>query len=85
MRPNTPAAFFKGLRLAGIDGTQWSLSNTPQINAATTKTRTRRGLAASDGLLSAATQAELIESVRTVIAAEALPKRRPRSCARKVR
>lgn len=38
--------FFKGLRLTGIDGTQWSLSNTPQINAATTKTRTRRGLAA---------------------------------------
>ena len=42
-------------------------------------------LAASDGLMSAAAQAELIERVRTVIAAEALPKRRPRSCARKVR
>ena len=41
-----PGCFFKGLRLTGIDGTQWSLSNTPQINAATTKTRTRRGLAA---------------------------------------
>lgn len=38
--------FFKGLRLTGIDGTQWSLSNTPRINAATTKTRTRRGPAA---------------------------------------
>lgn len=38
--------FFKGLRLTGIDGTQWSLSNTPWINAATTKTRTRRGPAA---------------------------------------
>ena len=41
-----PGCFFKGLRLTAIDGTQWSLSNTPQINAATTKTRTRRGLAA---------------------------------------
>lgn len=41
-----PGCFFKGLRLTGIDGTQWSLSNTPPINAATTKTRTRRGLAA---------------------------------------
>ena len=51
LRPLAGAAehsgcFFKGLRLTGIDGTQWSLSNTPQINAATTKTRTRRGLAA---------------------------------------
>ena len=51
LRPLARAAehsgcFFKGLRLTGIDGTQWSLSNTPQINAATTKTRTRRGLAA---------------------------------------
>lgn len=42
-------------------------------------------LAASDGLLSAAAQAELIERVPTLIAAEALPERRPRSCARKVR
>ncbi len=51
LRPLAVAAehtgcFFKGLRLVGIDGTQWSLSNTPQINTATTKTRTRRGLAA---------------------------------------
>ena len=51
LRPLARAAehsgcFFKGLRLTGIDGTQWSLSNTPQIKAATTKTRTRRGLAA---------------------------------------
>ena len=51
LRPLARAAehsgcFFKGLRLTGIDGTQWSLSNTPQINAATTKTPTRRGLAA---------------------------------------
>jgi len=38
--------FFKGLLLTGIDGTQWSLSNTPQISAVTTKTSTRRGLAA---------------------------------------
>ena len=42
-------------------------------------------LAASDGLLSTVAQAELIERVRAVIAAEALPKRRPRSCARKLR
>jgi CheY-like chemotaxis protein len=41
--------------------------------------------AASEGLLSAAAQAELTERVRAVIAAEALPKRRPRSCACKLR
>ena len=41
-----PGCFFKGLLLTGIDGTQWSLSNTPQISAVTAKTTTRRGLAA---------------------------------------
>ncbi len=39
----------------------------------------------SDGLLSAAARTELIERVRKVIAAEALPKRRARTCARKIR
>ena len=42
-------------------------------------------LSVSDGLLFAAARTELIERVRKVIAAEALPKRRARSCARKIR
>jgi hypothetical protein len=39
-------AFYKGLRLVGIDGTKWSVANTPQIKSSVRKTRTRRGLAA---------------------------------------
>ena len=35
-----------GWRLVALDGTQFSLTNTPQIRAATTKARTRRGRAA---------------------------------------
>ncbi len=38
--------FFKGLRLTGIDGTQWSLLNTPQNNAQVGKRVSRRGAAA---------------------------------------
>ena len=36
-------AFWRGWRVVALDGTQFSLTNTPQIVAATTKARTRRG------------------------------------------
>jgi hypothetical protein len=39
-------AFWRGWRLVGLDGTQFSLINTPQITATVTKARTRRGRAA---------------------------------------
>lgn len=39
-------AFWRGWRLVALDGTQFSLTNTPQIRATTTKARTRRGRAA---------------------------------------
>ena len=39
-------AFWRGWRLIGLDGTQFSLINTPQITATVTKARTRRGRAA---------------------------------------
>jgi hypothetical protein len=41
-----PAAFWRGWRVVALDGTQFSLTNTPQITATTTKARTRRGRAA---------------------------------------
>ena len=41
-----PDAFWRGWRVVAVDGTQFSLTNTPQIGAATTKARTRRGRAA---------------------------------------
>jgi hypothetical protein len=41
-----PQCFFAGLRLVGIDGTQWSLTNTAQNTTAMAKVRTRRGAAA---------------------------------------
>lgn len=41
-----PDCFFGGLRLVGIDGTQFDLLNTPQINAEVAKVTTRRGEAA---------------------------------------
>lgn len=41
-----PEAFWRGWRLVALDGTQFSLTNTPQIAATTTKVRTRRGRAA---------------------------------------
>jgi hypothetical protein len=39
-------AFWRGWRLVALDGTQFSLINTPQIAATTVKARTRRGRAA---------------------------------------
>jgi hypothetical protein len=39
-------AFWRGWRLVALDGTQFSLTNTPQIVATTVKARTRRGRAA---------------------------------------
>jgi hypothetical protein len=39
-------AFWRGWRLIALDGTQFSLINTPQVTAAVTKARTRRGRAA---------------------------------------
>jgi hypothetical protein len=39
-------AFWRGWRLVALDGTQFSLTNTPQVTAAFTKARTRRGRAA---------------------------------------
>jgi hypothetical protein len=41
-----PDAFYRGLRLLGIDGVQFSLRNTEPIRAQTIKARTRRGRAA---------------------------------------
>ena len=41
-----PRAFYKGLLLAGMDGTHWSVSNTPPIKACVKKTRSRRRSAA---------------------------------------
>jgi hypothetical protein len=45
-RSRDPEAFWHGWRLVAIDGTQWSLTNTPQIGAQLRKARTRRGRAA---------------------------------------
>ena len=39
-------AFWRGWRLVALDGTQFSVLNTPAITATTTKARTRRGRAA---------------------------------------
>ena len=39
-------AFWRGWRVMALDGTQFSLTNTPQIVATTVKARTRRGRAA---------------------------------------
>ena len=41
-----PGCFFGALRLVGIDGTTWSVCNTPQHLARIVKARTRRGCAA---------------------------------------
>ena len=41
-----PRAFYKGLLLTGLDGTNWSVSNTPPIKAGVKKTRSRRRAAA---------------------------------------
>ncbi len=45
-RRREPEAFWNGWRLTALDGTQWSLTNTPQITSAVRKARTRRGRAA---------------------------------------
>lgn len=45
-RRRHPAAFWRGWRLLALDGTQFSLTNTPQINGAVKKARSRRGRAA---------------------------------------
>jgi hypothetical protein len=41
-----PDAFWRGWRVVALDGTQFSLTNTPQILATLTEARTRRGRAA---------------------------------------
>jgi hypothetical protein len=41
-----PQAFYRGLRLCGVDGTQFSVANTPQVKKQMRKARTRRGRAA---------------------------------------
>jgi len=41
-----PDAFWRGWRLVALDGTTFSLTNTPQITATVEKARTRRGRAA---------------------------------------
>lgn len=45
-RRRHPEAFWRGWRLLALDGTQFSLTNTPQINGAVRKARSRRGRAA---------------------------------------
>jgi hypothetical protein len=41
-----PDAFWRGWRLVALDGTQFSLTNTPQVKAHTRKAKSRRGRAA---------------------------------------
>jgi hypothetical protein len=41
-----PDAFYQGLRLCGVDGSKFSVANTPQTKKQMTKARTRRGRAA---------------------------------------
>jgi hypothetical protein len=45
-RRRQPDAFWRGWRLTALDGTQYSVTNTPQILATTTKAKSRRGRAA---------------------------------------
>lgn len=45
-RTREPEAFWHGWRVTALDGTQWSLTNTPQVTAQVRKARTRRGRAA---------------------------------------
>lgn len=53
-----PQAFYKGLRLVGLDGTQCSVSNTPRLLAAVPKAASRR-LQAAFGKLQVVTLIEL--------------------------
>src|SRR4030043_1425956 len=41
-----PKAFYKGLRLVGVDGTTLNVANTPPMKATAKKTKSRRGKAA---------------------------------------
>lgn len=41
-----PEAFHQGLRLCGLDGSRFSVANTPQINQSLSKAKTRRSKAA---------------------------------------
>lgn len=41
-----PGAFYHGLRLCGVDGSQFSVTNTPQIKKRMRKAKSRRGRAA---------------------------------------
>ena len=41
-----PGAFYKGWRLIGIDGSTWSVANTPHIKRQARKTKSRRQVAA---------------------------------------
>jgi Transposase DDE domain len=45
-RRHQPDAFWRGWRLLALDGTQYSVTNTPQVAATTTKAVSRRGRAA---------------------------------------
>ena len=45
-RKRHPDAFYQGLRLCGIDGSTFSISNTPQVKKRMQKARSRRGRAA---------------------------------------
>jgi hypothetical protein len=45
-RRRHPDAFYHGLRLCGIDGSTFSISNTPQVKKRMKKARSRRGRAA---------------------------------------
>ena len=49
-----PRAFYKGFLLTGIDGSNWSVSNTPPIKARAKKARSRRQAAAFHKLSMAA-------------------------------
>lgn len=45
-RRRQPEAFWRGWRVLALDGTQYSVMNTPQVSATTTKAASRRGRAA---------------------------------------
>lgn len=45
-RRRHPEAFWRGWRVLALDGTQYSVMNTPQVSATTTKATSRRGRAA---------------------------------------
>jgi hypothetical protein len=45
-RRQQPEAFWHGWRVLALDGTQYSVTNTPQVSATTTKAASRRGRAA---------------------------------------